>query len=91
MAADSGRLARLTRLAGSAIAGTEIDSRVLSPRQRQALRLVAVGASPARIAEAMGVRAATVFAHLRIARRKLGARSSEQAVAIAIMSGELAI
>lgn len=62
----------------------------LSPREREALTRLAAGHRTARIAEQMGVTAPTVEKHVAAARRKLRARTREQAVATAILGGVIA-
>ena len=61
----------------------------LSRREVEALSFLACGHLNARIAEAMGITEVTVAKHLRTARQKLGARTREQAIAIAIRDGHL--
>ncbi len=56
----------------------------LSPREQEVLSLLAHGFLNARIAQKLGVAEVTVRAHLISARKKLGAVTREQAVAIAI-------
>jgi two-component system response regulator DevR len=58
----------------------------LSPKQLQALRLMAQGHERRQVAEAMGVGDETVKSHLAEVRRKLGARTSAQAVAIGLIN-----
>lgn len=59
----------------------------LSRRERECLLWLAAGLRNDRIAERLGIRGATVELHLRNARRKLGARTREQAVARAVALG----
>jgi DNA-binding CsgD family transcriptional regulator len=61
------------------------NGRPLTIRERQCLSLVACGLSGKRIAAALGVSQKTVELHLVQARRKLGARTTAQAVAAALM------
>lgn len=56
----------------------------LTERERECLLWLAAGLRNDRIAERLGIRGATVEMHLRNARRKLGARTREQAVARAV-------
>ena len=63
-----------------------IEFEELSPKQLQALRLMAQGLDRRRIAEEMGVGEETVKSHLAEVRRKLGARTSAQAVAIGLIN-----
>ena len=58
----------------------------LSPKQLAALRLLAQGLERKQIAERMGIGAETVKSHLSEVRRKLGARTSAQAVAIGLIN-----
>lgn len=59
----------------------------ISPRERDCLALVADGRSDWEIGEILGVAETTVLTHVQSARRKLGARSRAQAVAICIFAG----
>jgi len=61
----------------------------LSPRERECLTWLALGLRNARIAEKLGISRPTVELHLGNARRKLNARTREQAVARAIAFGLL--
>ncbi|MEL6234462.1 MAG: LuxR C-terminal-related transcriptional regulator [Pseudomonadota bacterium] len=58
---------------------------LLTPREADCLLHLAQGQRNARIAEQLGISTATVEMHLANARRKLGAKTREQAVALAIM------
>ena len=60
------------------------SSAVLSPRQRTALTLTAVGMTGPKAAEAMDVSHETVKSHLKEARHRLGASTVAHAVAIAL-------
>jgi two-component system, NarL family, response regulator DevR len=62
------------------------DFEDLSPKQLAALRLLAQGLERKAIAEQMGVGEETVKSHLSEVRRKLGARTSAQAVAIGLIN-----
>ena len=62
------------------------DFEDLSPKQLAALRLLAQGLERKQIAEQMGVGEETVKSHLAEVRRKLGARTSAQAVAIGLIN-----
>lgn len=62
------------------------DFEDLSPKQLQALRLLAQGLERKQIAERMGIGEETVKTHLTEVRRKLGARTSAQAVAIGLIN-----
>lgn len=61
----------------------------LAPREREALQWLAQGYKSARIAEKMGIEPVTVNKHLASARRRLGARTSAQALAVALRDGAL--
>lgn len=61
----------------------------LSPRERDALSFIAGGNRVDRIAEQMRIARVTVELHLRNARRKLRARTLPQAVAKALLYGEI--
>jgi DNA-binding NarL/FixJ family response regulator len=58
----------------------------LSPKQLAALRLLAQGLERRQIAERMGIGEETVKSHLTEVRRKLGARTSAQAVALGLIN-----
>ena len=62
---------------------------VLTPRERDCLAFVADGLRTAELAHRLEVSEATVEFHLANARRKLGARTRDHAVALAIRSGML--
>jgi DNA-binding NarL/FixJ family response regulator len=62
------------------------DFEELSPKQLNALRLLAQGLERKAIAEQMGIGEETVKTHLSEVRRKLGARTSAQAVAIGLIN-----
>lgn len=61
----------------------------LSPRERECLAWLAVGMRHDRIAERLGISRPTVELHLANARRKLNARTREQALARAVAFGLL--
>ena len=63
--------------------------RTLTPRERDCLALVAEGLRAAELAHRLGVSEATVEFHLTNARRKLGARTRDHAVALALRAGVL--
>jgi DNA-binding CsgD family transcriptional regulator len=63
----------------------------LSRREAEVLTLLAGGMLNARIADTMGISEATVAKHLISARRKLGARTREQALARAIRARHIAV
>ena len=62
------------------------DFEELSPKQLAALRLLAQGLERKQIAEHMRIGEETVKSHLSEVRRKLGARTSAQAVAIGLIN-----
>jgi DNA-binding CsgD family transcriptional regulator len=62
---------------------------LLSPREREVLVWLASGLRTAEIAHRMGIETVTVGYHLQRARRKLGARTREQALAIALRDGHI--
>jgi DNA-binding NarL/FixJ family response regulator len=64
--------------------GRDFDD--LSPKQLAALRLLAQGLERKQIAQRMGIGEETVKSHLSEVRRKLGARTSAQAVAIGLIN-----
>ena len=57
---------------------------VLTDREKDVLRYLTLGFRPDRIAEKMGLKIATINMHIAKARRRLGAATREQAIAIAI-------
>lgn len=61
----------------------------LSPREAEALSYLAGGFLYARIADTMGISEAMVAKHLFSARRKLSARTREQAIALAIRDNHI--
>lgn len=61
----------------------------LSPRERDVLAYLAEGLDNNRMAERMGLAEVTVRMHLRNARKKMGAETREQALALAILRGAL--
>lgn len=63
----------------------------LSPRQKECLQWLASGLRNEQIAEKMSIRPVTVDLHLREARTQLGAQTREQALAIAISEGLIAL
>ncbi|MEM6438585.1 MAG: LuxR C-terminal-related transcriptional regulator [Pseudomonadota bacterium] len=67
----------------------EAEAGALSARQREALTWLARGLRTARIAEAMDVSERMVEVHVAEARRRLSAATREQAVAAAILRGEI--
>ncbi|HJN74686.1 MAG TPA: helix-turn-helix transcriptional regulator [Myxococcota bacterium] len=63
----------------------------LTPRETQVLELAATGSSARESAEELGIGVATVRSHIVNARRKLGARTVVQAVARALVQGDIII
>ena len=61
----------------------------LSQRERDVLAAVARGLETPEIATSLGIGPGTVRTHVENARRKLGARTRAQAIAIAMAGGEL--
>ena len=59
----------------------------LTPRERQILGLLSEGATPARIADRLGISRNTVRTHIQNVRSKLGVRSTLEAAAVAMRSG----
>lgn len=59
----------------------------LSPRERDCLGFVAQGKPDWQIAVLLGVSETTVISHVQAARRKLGAKTRSQAVALALLGG----
>lgn len=62
---------------------------VMTPREREVLRLVAYGFTGNEIAEKCGISPDTVRVHVRNAIRKLGAKTRAQAIGIAVSRGEI--
>lgn len=63
----------------------------MAQREREVLQWLAQGYKTARIAEKMGIEPVTVSKHLASARRKLGARTSAQALVIAMQNGAVSL
>lgn len=63
----------------------------LTAREREALQWTAHGFRTSMIADKMKLRTVTVEFHLRNAREKLDARTRDQAVTIALVSGQIAL
>ncbi|MFN7143706.1 MAG: LuxR C-terminal-related transcriptional regulator [Myxococcota bacterium] len=61
----------------------------LSPREREALRLVARGLTDGELADRLGIGPATARSYMQNVRRKLGVRTRSQAVALALAAGLL--
>ena len=64
-------------------------TRILSPRQREVLALVARGYTNPQIADQLQVGIGTVKTHLELVRGKLGAENRGHAVVLAMQAGEL--
>jgi two-component system, NarL family, response regulator DevR len=69
-----------------AVSADRRDFEDLSPKQLAVLRLLAEGLERKQIAERMGIGEETVKSHMTEVRRKLGARTSAQAVAIGLIN-----
>jgi LuxR family transcriptional regulator, regulator of acetate metabolism len=82
------RLLRIHRALGGGPIGPTVGS-PLAPRELDALRLVAVGASNMEIAARLGLSPETVKAYLRSAMRKLDVRNRTAAVHAARLAGVL--
>ncbi|MGE5617594.1 MAG: LuxR C-terminal-related transcriptional regulator [Candidatus Woesearchaeota archaeon] len=65
--------------------------RVLSPREREVLRLIAAGADRQEIADELTISVATVRTHVRNILRKLNARNRAHAIALAMQHGLLEV
>lgn len=63
----------------------------LTKRELEVLSLLAHGSSNHMIAERLRISMSTVALHLHSARRRLGARSREHAIAIAVASGMIRV
>jgi PAS domain S-box-containing protein len=67
----------------------ESDVYTLTDRERQVLKLLALGENNVSIADKLGLSPETVRSHTRSARLRLGARSRSHAIALALQSGQL--
>lgn len=72
-----------------ATAEPPVGPTILSPREAECLTLLARGNRNDRIAEALGLHRATVEMHIARARRKLSAKTREQAIAKAVEMGAI--
>lgn len=63
--------------------------KLLSPRERDCLRYIADGKRQISVADSMGLARVTVEMHLRCARQKLGAQTLNEAIAKALVLGEI--
>ena len=75
------------QLTYAALSRSKAPQRKVTPRERDCLALVADGCRMNDIADRLGIAQTTVEMHLRNARGKLGARTRDQAVAIAVSQG----
>jgi DNA-binding CsgD family transcriptional regulator len=69
----------------------EGSAAVLTGREREVLRLVAMGRSSGEIADALVVARSTVESHVRHCLDKLGARNRAHAIALALERGEITL
>jgi DNA-binding NarL/FixJ family response regulator len=60
---------------------------MLTDRKVEILRHLAVGRSVAEIGKDLGLSVATIYEHIQVMRRRLGAKSSPELVRIAILLG----
>lgn len=63
----------------------------LTPRQRQALQLLAEGNTGKEAAKLMGISPLTLKWHVHNARRRLSASTTAHAVAVAVQRGEVEV
>src|SRR5688572_6934842 len=68
---------------------TSDKAQALTPREREVMTMLALGDTGAEIAEKLFISPETVRIHVRNARRRLGARTRAQAIALAIRDGEI--
>jgi DNA-binding CsgD family transcriptional regulator len=75
----------------SARTTTEMESEdiALSPRERDCLRLLAQGKKIKELGEDLGIAVKTIDNYIRSAKKKTGARSRDQMIAIAVTRGLL--
>ncbi|MDT9600244.1 helix-turn-helix transcriptional regulator [Sphingosinicella rhizophila] len=69
----------------------QVGARPLSTRERDCMSYIALGLRITGIADKMGLNAVTVEMHLRNARKKLRAKTTPQAIARAMMFGDIAL
>lgn len=69
----------------------QVGARALSARERDCMTYVAAGLRTARISEKMRLSEVTVEMHLKNARMKLGARTTSQAIARAMIFGDVTL
>jgi PAS domain S-box-containing protein len=78
--------------APAAVTPREADHhRVLTPREREVLGLIAMGNTSVEIGAELGISAKTVSAHTGNILGKLGAKTRAQAIALAIQRGDLSV
>ena len=65
------------------------NARVLTPREREVITMLALGDTGAEIAEKLFISPETVRIHVRNARGRLGARTRAHAIALALRDGEI--
>ncbi|MGE4064135.1 MAG: helix-turn-helix transcriptional regulator [Rhodospirillaceae bacterium] len=70
---------------------SNVPARQLSGRERQCLQLLAAGFRRSAIAAKLGIKPVTVDLHIQNSRRKLGANTVEQAVALALMRSQIVL
>jgi PAS domain S-box-containing protein len=63
----------------------------LTAREREVISLLALGATGEEIADQLNISPDTVRNHVRSAREKLGAKTRAQAIALALLNGEIAV
>jgi DNA-binding CsgD family transcriptional regulator len=66
------------------LARVRYEGEELSPREKQVLRRIALGDTVPEVADHLGIGYETARRHTKGARAKLGARTTAQAVAIAV-------
>ena len=76
-------LARVRRLVRHAVPATDTSTSLLTPREREVLRLLAAGLAADDIAKELFISKKTVGTHLEHIFTKLGVRSRAQAIAVA--------
>lgn len=64
-----------------------MTQQALSPRQRDVLMLLSLGREMKRVATDLGINYTTAKTHATVARLKLGARTNEHAIALAVRAG----
>ena len=69
--------------------GPDTQRAPLTPREREIVKLLAHGLTGEEIAKELVISPETVRIHVRNARRRLGARTRPQAIALAIRSGQI--